>query len=761
MSDSNHTRPGHISKGINRVIYFFPLQLLIIHIKRNLLLLLVWLILYLYVTNSIGTTFGISYLFLSPEYMGKVNFLSYLILGFSLGGFIMAFNIYSYIMYAVEFPFLATLSRPFLKFCFNNHIIPLFFSFTLFLKAYFFQVDEEFKDPFEALLNVFGIIIGISIFIVIAVIYFIRFNKDIYKLSGKDQSHFEKLQEAFKESSFIKPEKWYKRIGKRPHWRIDTYMSGLFKISLARSIKHYDKELLQKVFTQNHINASIFELVLVISFLTLGMFRHVEFFNIPAAASVFLLFTILILFFSAIYSWFKGWTLPLMVVLGLSFNYITNHTETFRFKNFAYGIDYEKTSEYTYKNISKLNSDLDSYLYSRRKTISILENWKTKNTKVNYKPKMVFLNVSGGGLRAALWSMIIISKLDSATNGKLLKQTQLITGASGGMIGASYLRELYYQKMFEKKEDIRLTDPKYYDNICKDLLNPVAFSIATSDMFIRFKKTKVGPYTYTVDRGYFFEEKLAENINALKDRKLYEYYLPEFQSDIPMMIYSPAVVNDGRRMLISPQKIAYLTHNDSSYWKDEYPAQENVEFTEMFKDNNPLNLKVTSAVRMNATFPYILPMVSLPTNPPIELMDAGLRDNYGLKTSIDFIREFKDWIEENTSGIVLVNIRDKQKFFNVENPNSGSVVQRLFAPFTNIYDNVLRTHDYNNDERLKDLKEFYSGDIQFFDFYMDQSKKEDISMSFHLTEDDKQKIFKALNSDDNQKYFKQIVELLK
>ena len=65
--------------------------------------------------------------------------------------------------------------------------------------------------------------------------------------------------------------------------------------------------------------------------------------------------------------------------------------------------------------------------------------------------------------------MIVLSKLDSATNGKLLKQTQLITGASGGMIGASYLRELYYQKVFEKKEDIRLTDPVYYDNICKDL----------------------------------------------------------------------------------------------------------------------------------------------------------------------------------------------------------------------------------------------------------------------------------------------------
>lgn len=763
MTKENDKEPIHISRRISRIFYFFPLQLLIMHLKRNLLLLLVWLVLFLYITNSIGSSFGISYLFLTPEYLGHVNFLSYFIVGFSLGGFIMAFNIYSYIIYSIEFPFLATLSRPFIKFCYNNHLIPLFFSFTYFVKAYKFQVIEEFKAPGEALLNVFAIFIGIVLFVAIALLYFVRFNKDIYKLSGKDQSHFEKLRETYKESTFLKQEKWYRRIGKRPHWRVTSYMSGFFKISIARSIHHYDRELLQKVFTQNHINASIFEVVLVISFLILGVFREVDFLNIPAAASIFLLFTIVILVFSAIYSWFKGWSVPFIVFFGLLFNYVTNHTETFRFKNFAYGIDYEKNAGYTYDDLSKLNSDPNTYEYSRLKTIEILENWKKKNSISNSeKPKMVFINVSGGGLRAALWSMLVISKLDSATNGKLLNHTQLISGASGGMIGASYLRELYFLKKSKGKNEIQLTDTNYYNNICKDLLNPLAFSIATSDMFIRFETTREGPYKYTIDRGYFFEQKLIENIGLLEDRKLYEYYLPEQKSEIPMMIYSPAVVNDGRRMLISAQPISYLTFNDSLLWKNEYSAQEDIEFAQLFKNQNPLNLKVTSAIRMNATFPYILPMVSLPTEPPIEVMDAGLRDNYGVKTSIDFVRSFQKWIKENTGGIVFINIRDKQKFFEVKNTNSGSIVQRLFTPFTNIYDNVLRTHDYNNDDKLKDLYDLYDGDIKVFDFYLDQrTKEDDISMSFHLTEKDKQKIFNALKSTDNKKYFEQIVELLK
>ena len=237
-----------------------------------------------------------------------------------------------------------------------------------------------------------------------------------------------------------------------------------------------------------------------------------------------------------------------------------------------------------------------------------------------------------------LWTMSVITKLDSITNGKLLKQTQLITGASGGMIGASYLRELYLQSLTDKY--INLSDPQYLDNICKDLLNPMAFSIATTDFFIRYQKVYNGPYTYSKDRGYFFEQKLVENLGAFKNKKLFEYYLPEKEGQIPMIIFSPSITNDGRRMLISPQPISYLTYNDTTLGTSTYSSLENIEYSELLKNNNANNLDFTTAIRMNATFPYVLPMVSLPTEPPIELMDAGLRDNYGLKTSLEFIRYF-------------------------------------------------------------------------------------------------------------------------
>ncbi|MFX6808040.1 hypothetical protein ABTH26_20245, partial [Acinetobacter baumannii] len=73
------------------------------------------------------------------------------------------------------------------------------------------------------------------------------------------------------------------------------------------------------------------------------------------------------------------------------------------------------------------------------------------------------------------------------------------------------------------------------------------------------------------------------------------------------------------------------------------------------------NIKVLSALRMNATFPYVLPNVWLPTKPIIDVMDAGLRDNFGLETTFRFLETFKDWFKQNTSKVVLIQIRDRSE----------------------------------------------------------------------------------------------------
>jgi hypothetical protein len=77
------------------------------------------------------------------------------------------------------------------------------------------------------------------------------------------------------------------------------------------------------------------------------------------------------------------------------------------------------------------------------------------------------------------------------------------------------------------------------------------------------------------------------------------------------------------------------------------------------QNKNSNQIQLLSALRMNATFPYVLPNVWLPTNPVIDVMDAGIRDNYGLENSMRFVDVFKTWLQANTSKVVLIQIRDR------------------------------------------------------------------------------------------------------
>lgn len=116
-------------------IEVFPIQLLVMHLKRNHFLIIIWIFLISIIAGLLGTRYGIPLLFLDPEYFGRVNFLSFYIIGIALGGLFIVWNITSYILNAHRYSFLATLNRPFGVYCLNNAILP-----ALFLIIYLFRI---------------------------------------------------------------------------------------------------------------------------------------------------------------------------------------------------------------------------------------------------------------------------------------------------------------------------------------------------------------------------------------------------------------------------------------------------------------------------------------------------------------------------------------------------------------------------------------------------------------------------------------------
>jgi hypothetical protein len=721
------------------------------------LLVFFWLFFFGVVTNKIAPRYGLAYLFVGPEYYDQLSWLSYFIVGFSCGGFIMAYNMASFIKNAFRFPFLATLQNPFLKYCINNFIFPLSFIFVYCGMIVKFLLAEQMISNIQIIFMCTCFLGGIAFFIFIAFTYFFRTTKDIYHLFGVIAEPEARAREMERSRTGNRN---MQLIKESRDWYVETYLTSPFRLRLVRSVKHYKKEMLKDVIRQNQHSAFVFQLVSIAVLLSLGFFGETKVFEIPASASLFLLFTMFIMLFSSFYRWFRGWSSIVFLVVVLLYNFA--HQFNISYENRAYGLNYDTTKAiYSYDNFKRIDVQTDQYSSDIENTLQILNKWKEKyrNPNLNKKPKLIFINTSGGGSRSTLWTFYTMRYIDSVSNGALMKNTQLITGSSGGMVGAAYLRELYLQKQQHKISNYY--SASYLLNMTKDMLNPIAFKVATSEWLYPFQHFSVDNKSYPKDRAYSFENKLEENTSNVFNKRLGDYALPEYNSEIPMMIFAPSIVNDGRKLLISPQPISYLTQNTRTKKIGYNRLFDAIEYSRFFENQKASKTLFTSVLRMSATFPYISPVVSLPSEPRIEIMDAGLRDNYGLETTLRFIKTFNDWIAENTSGVVIIQIRDKHKNIPIEENPAQTFFGALSRPLGSFYSHLFEVQDYNQHQQIQVADSWTKSKIEIIDLQLRNEKTDRISLSWHLTNKEKKKVLASLYLPENQEAMKRIINLLK
>ncbi|MEM1319893.1 MAG: patatin-like phospholipase family protein [Bacteroidota bacterium] len=746
-----------MKKWLTDIFYSFPIQLVILQLRNNLFLIAIWFLIALLMTGMLGNIFGIKFLFLTPEYLGKVNFWSFFFLGLAFGGFFMTWNLTTYLLDSHHFPFLATLERPFTKFCLNNLLIPLTFSIIYFGYTIYFQSYHEYWAASVIFGHILGFLTGVGILVVISAIYFHYTNKDILSfLKIRNQMPPNLMKGA---AAPGRKDTVHELIGKRHnHWRVDTYLTEDFRPRIVRSVAHYDSSILLSVFRQNHVNALIVQLFGMVVLIILGFLIDNPYFRIPAAASVFILASVLVALMGAITYWFNRWRILVFLLLLILINYLTSY-DIFNHKNKGYGLDYTTPpAKYSYPVLEEM-ADADLVDRDKENTIAILENWKAKFADQTSKPKMVIFCASGGGMRAAVWTMQVMQQADSLLNGKLMEHTSLITGASGGLIGTAYIRELYLQKQLGLRASIY--SPAYINNISSDLLNSLAFTIVSNDLFLPWIKFESGGFTYRKDRGYIFEQQLNENTSNAFKKTIADYKKPEQQALVPMMFITPSIVNDGRRLIISPQGVSYMTLAPIGVERKNTVEIDAVDFGHLFEQQGAENLLFTSALRMNATYPYILPNVYLPSRPSLEVMDAGFRDNYGLMSATRFIHVFKDWILENTDGVVLVQASGQIKIEDI-NPNEGKgMIETIFNPL-GIAGQIMTLQDYEHDANLGYIFDLLGQDkFDIIRFIYNASKdNERASMTFHLTQREKDDILNSFYMEDNQKNMDRLAQAL-
>lgn len=744
------------------IYYTFPVQLIKLQLKHNILLLGLWGVLFVMISGGLGAGMGIHYLFLDPEYMGEVTFWSFFIIGLTYGSFFIAWNTSIYILNSYRFPFLASLHRPFAKFSFNNFLIPTIFIVYYVFRIVHFQWYNEYTSEYNILFYCLGFLSGAFVMVLMSMLYFHYTNTD---MKAYQKANKLKLSKMLKAIIVKRKEREINLADNGPYknaWRVDHFLTEYFQWRIVRNVEHYNFKLLERVFRQNHANALVIQSLSITALILMASLVEYEYFRIPAAASMLLLFSIITTIIGALTYWMEEWRVLFLIGALVVISQMMS-LGLFSYQNSAYGLNYEEPHlEYSVEVLDSICSK-EQYKKDTKNTLNILNRWRSKfgKSRLLRKPKLVLLCVSGGGIRASLWSHHVIREIDKALNGKLMKHTALMTGASGGMWGAALYRELYHRK--QKGEKIDLHDARYLEYTAKDLVNSLVFTFLVNDIFIPWVDREVNGYTYRQDRGYIFEQQFIENTDGLMGENLAYYKEPEEKALIPMMFVTPVISNDSRLMVISPHGVSYMMRPPFSYQgAGEDFSIDAVDYGALFSAHDPFNLRFATALRMNATFPFIFPSVQMPSNPVLTLMDAGFRDNFGLETATRFAAIFRNWIRENTSGVTIVSIRSYAQGEEIAETTSKSLTEMAFNPIGPVFAGDAM-QSYHHDSYIGYLKSKIGYDkVDFVKLvYKPTILDERASLSLHLTEREKNDILNAINIKENQQGLKKLKELIK
>jgi len=730
------------------VYRFLPVQLFLLHFRKSQQLLLFWVILILTIAGHFAVNFGAATLFLAPEYFGRISFSGMAILGAATAIFVMSWHITTFIIHSKRMPFIGATRQAFLKYCINNSLLPLLFLIFYSVISVRYQWHEEKQSALFILVLQLGFYLGFLLSILLSFAYFFRVDRDLLKT----------VVARIANPSHVRGIIPYDTLDfEFDMLRADTYLSETLRIEHIRELEQYHPRLLNTVLRRHHRNVVVATLFSLFLLVVIGIFIDNPLFRIPAGASFLILFSVMTAIVGAARYFLKSWEALGWLFFVVLLSWLAGH-HLFDLRSIGYGLNYKASPrpEYSYETLLQTFTPA-RYEADKQQGLHTLQLWKARQAAE--KPPLVVVGISGGGLRAAYWTFHSLQTLDSLSGGSLFRHTVLVTGASGGMIGGAYWRALNDLKQQGRIQN--LYKEQYRENIGKDLLNAIVFSFASIDMVSPFNKISVGGYTYPKDRGYAMEQELIANTAGVLDTRLGDYKTREAAGMLPTMVYNGTIINDGRKLLMSAQPVSYLTRPAYSLSNPFFPPIDGVDFATFFAAQDPLSLRTTTALRISATFPVVLPVVKLPSHPEMNLMDAGLRDNFGVETSLRYLQVFADWINENTSRVIFLEIRDTREH-EVFPPEEQNTLPALVADPIFAIEKKWEPFQSYGQSFMKDLAgaalqhRFHIITLQ----YEPQKDKKKAALNFHLTRDEKDDIRAAIRSPENRAATDSLLRLL-
>ncbi|MDH3709791.1 MAG: patatin-like phospholipase family protein [Cyclobacteriaceae bacterium] len=261
---------------------------------------------------------------------------------------------------------------------------------------------------------------------------------------------------------------------------------------------------------------------------------------------------------------------------------------------------------------------------------------------VGSKSDTIFYIAShGGGLKANVWTLLVLNELQSRTKGRLLDQTVALSGASGGSLGLALYTGLY--GFYEKDTSL------IYQKIRRLALD----DYASSDLVLTFgldtyRKSLLLNWIQKIqDRPYYsmlkYQNKIEPQLsNTLSTTTFRDYWNQVYQVNgfCPSLIMNTAATTGKRGILWSVES-------------------ENFHSIFQFADNladlqNNQTLSFYQAVSTTNRFPVFSPAAKIKGYG--HFMDAGAIDNSGLLGCLDLHNYLTDQDTLKGKHVVFLEI---------------------------------------------------------------------------------------------------------
>lgn len=254
---------------------------------------------------------------------------------------------------------------------------------------------------------------------------------------------------------------------------------------------------------------------------------------------------------------------------------------------------------------------------------------------------LVVVAASGGGIKAAYWTATVLTRLQEEIGEPFSRSVRFLSTASGGSVGAMYFVDQYTpDRAPDDLHGVRWAAGR-------SSLSATAWGLVYPD-FLRFFPL---PLFGLEDRGWALETRWEQ---PLPNRPTLRSWAEGVaQGWRPLLALNATLADSGQRLVIASTDVAAQRSPDGEAM-GQAPAQQGKPCREFapchFSALYPgADLRLTTAARLSATFPWVTPM-SRPEVPPgcetrypeklvgYHVADGGYSDNFGVVTAIEFLQ---------------------------------------------------------------------------------------------------------------------------